>query len=45
MAKRKKLRPVKSKRLFSKTAQRVHPKNLLGSSGSSLAMRGGIRLT
>lgn len=30
----------KSKRLFAKTAKRVHPKN----SGSTAVMRGGIRL-
>lgn len=45
MAKRFKVSRKKSKRTFSRTAQRVHPKNMLSSSGSSFAMRGGIRLT
>lgn len=35
----------RSKKIFSRTAVRTHKKNLLGSSGSSYAMRGGIRLT
>ena len=45
MAKRNKVSPSKSRRLFSRTADRVHPKNMLGSAGSQYAMRGGIRLT
>lgn len=45
MSKRFKMKPAKSRKLFSRTADRVHPKNTLGSSGSSFAMRGGIRLT
>lgn len=40
MAKRKPMSRKKSKKLFKRTAQRVHPKNALG--GSSV-MRGGIR--
>jgi hypothetical protein len=36
---RKKIRSKKSKKLFRKTAQKVHPKN-----GRSRPMRGGIRL-
>lgn len=39
MAKRHKMPSKQSKRLFSKTAQRVNPRNMLGS-----PMRGGIRL-
>lgn len=45
MAKRSRMKPKTSKRLFSRTAEHVHPKNFLGNSGSSYAMRGGIRLT
>lgn len=45
MAKRFKMKPSKARKMFSKTADRVHPKNMLGSSGSTYAMRGGIRLT
>ena len=40
MSKRFKLPKKKSKRLFSKTADRVHPKNSLG----HRPMRGGYRL-
>lgn len=39
MAHRKKIPPKKSKRIFSKTAKKVHKKN-----GSQTVMRGGIRL-
>lgn len=39
--KRHKMGRSKSRRVFTKTAQRVHPKNGLGSGGP---MRGGIRL-
>jgi hypothetical protein len=39
--KRKKISKKKSKKLFSKTASGTHKKN---GSGSSSAMRGGIRL-
>jgi len=39
--KRKKIPSKKSKKLFTKTAQGSHKKN---SSGTSSAMRGGIRL-
>ena len=39
MAKRRSMQRKASKRLFSKTAERVHPKNGMGSP----AMRGGIR--
>lgn len=39
--KRHKLGGQKSRRLFSKTASRSHRKNAMG---SSMAMRGGIRL-
>lgn len=42
MRKRSKIPYKKSKKNFSKTAQRVHKKNGLG--GSGYAMRGGIRL-
>lgn len=45
MAKRFKMKPAKARKLFSRTAAKVHPKNNLGNSGSSYAMRGGIRLT
>lgn len=45
MSKRKKLPPKKAQKMFSRTADKVHPKNMLGGSGSSHAMRGGIRLT
>lgn len=39
--KRSRMRSGKSRRLFSRTADAVHKKNLRASSGS---MRGGIRL-
>lgn len=42
MKKRRSMRSRKSKKLFTKTAKRVHKKNALG--GSTAAMRGGIRL-
>lgn len=42
MKKRRRMRSRKSKKLFTKTAKRVHPKNGLG--GATRAMRGGIRL-
>lgn len=41
--KRFKMSSKKSKKLFRKTASKVHPKNGLGSSGGALAMRGGLR--
>jgi len=44
MAYRKKMKRKSSKKLFTKTAKRVHPKNTKSSSGASRAMRGGIRL-
>lgn len=37
--KRSKMGKKRSKRLFTKTAMRVHPKNMMGA-----PMRGGIRL-
>lgn len=40
MRKRKKLSNSGSKKLFTKTADRVHPKN----APASVVMRGGIRL-
>jgi len=45
MSKRKKLPAKKARKMFSRTADYVHPKNNLASSGSQYAMRGGIRLT
>lgn len=42
MARRKKLSPKYSKKLFTKTASRTHKKNV--DSGSQVVMRGGIRL-
>lgn len=45
MSKRFKMKPSKARKMFSRTADKVHPKNMLGSSGSGFAMRGGIRLT
>lgn len=44
MKKRVKLAPRQSKNLFTNTAKRVHPKNVIGSAGTSFVMRGGIRL-
>lgn len=41
MSKRAKMRPGHSRKVFTRGAQRVHPKNGLGTSGP---MRGGIRL-
>jgi hypothetical protein len=45
MAKRFKMKPAKARKMFSRTAERVHPKNNLSGSGASYVMRGGIRLT
>jgi len=43
--KRHKIPAKKSKKHFSHHASHVHPKNAMGgSSGGSMAMRGGIRL-
>jgi len=42
MSKRWKMSSKRSHRDFTRKAQRVHPKNSLD--GSSMAMRGGIRL-
>lgn len=39
MAKRSKMTKPRSKKLFTKTAKKVHPKNVRGT-----PMRGGIRL-
>lgn len=46
MSKRRKMNKQKSKKLFTNTAgnNHVHAKNAMGSSGGSMAMRGGIRL-
>lgn len=41
MARRMKMRPGHSRKVFTKGAQRVHPKNALG---QTVVMRGGIRL-
>lgn len=41
MAKRRSMKRGSSKKLFSGSAQRVHPKNLLN---SAMPMRGGYRL-
>lgn len=43
MSKRHKIPAKQSKKSFTKHAQSYHPKNNIGSSGSSMAMRGGIR--
>lgn len=40
--KRQKLAPQQSKKLFTRTAKKVHPKNALSS--RNFVMRGGIRL-
>lgn len=40
MSKRKKMPNKRSKKIFTKTASKVHPKNGMGST----VMRGGIRL-
>jgi hypothetical protein len=42
--KRHKIPMKKSKKSFSHHASHSHPKNSMGSSGGSMAMRGGIRL-
>lgn len=44
MSRRYKMSRGRSRRSFSRGAGRVHKKNLMSSSGSSYAMRGGIRL-
>lgn len=44
MAKRHGMSRSHSKRLFTSAAQRVHPKNFLGTVGGPGPMRGGIRL-
>lgn len=42
--KRHKMSRRHSGKYFSRAAGRVHPKNMLSSSGSAYSMRGGIRL-
>nr|QJB20404.1 MAG: hypothetical protein [Microvirus sp.] len=44
MKKRSKLPKKQSKKLFTRTAKSVHPKNTKGPSRTSGPMRGGIRL-
>lgn len=44
MARRHKISRGKSKYVFNKGAARVHPMNMMSSSGSRYVMRGGIRL-
>lgn len=42
-SKRHKIPKAKSKKQFSRTADHIHPKNGLQSSGGAFAMRGGLR--
>lgn len=44
MSKRHRMSRRGSEKYFSRAADRIHRKNSLTSSGSSYAMRGGIRL-
>lgn len=44
MRKRYKMSGRRSRRSFSRGANRIHKKNLMSSAGASYSMRGGIRL-